>query len=368
MNFLDILIHPETDRGRLNEILGLIETRILTRVGAERSTSSCKFWQLKLNLICAIDNLKFNDAIANYIVGDDSLLDKVAQECHLIGNIFSNITNDVRTLDDLYKVVYNNNPFPDKLKPLQSIDDLIVEPPEDYSYGDCQMYSLCIHVSDINDDRFLHGNGLIQHFFTLIKKGDLYFINSSYGSDYVCIPQNTTPITSETFVEFCKAANDISDEGARLSFNNFIHDYFLSGGVHQRLVMDDKDDLTSETKKKYHRWLPIEEGKQKEIDLYSNITNNFTISLIRGYKNDIQSIIANVEPPPQAENRFHSRAPRKNVNNKSFRHKPYGRGGKKINHTKKYKVKRNKNKRKSRKRSRSKRKSRKRQSTRRHKK
>lgn len=353
MNFLDILIHPDSDRGRLNEILGLIETRILTRVGAERSTSSCKFWQLKLNLICAIDNLKFNDAIANYIVGDDLLLDKVAQECHLIGNLFSNITNDVRTLDDLYKVVYNNNPFPDKLKPVHSIDDLIEEPLEDYSYGDCQMYSLCIHVTDINDGRFLHGNGLIQHFFTLIKKGDLYFINSSYGSDYVCIPQNTIPITPEAFAEFCNVANDISDEGARLSFNNFIQDYFLSGGVHQRLVMDDKDDLTSETKKKYHRWLPIEEGKQKEIDLYSKITNNFTISLIRGYKNDIQSIIASVEPQPQAENGFHSRAaPRKGTIRKySTRpNNPYRRGGRRINHTKKYKIKRNKNKRKSRKR------------------
>ena len=347
MNFLHILIHHDSYRGRLNEILGLIETRILTRLGAERSTSSCKFWQLKLNLICAIDTLKFNHAIANYIVGDDSLLDKVKQECYLIGNIFSNITNDVRTLDDLYKVVYNNNPFPDKLKPLSSIDDLIVERPEDYSYGDCQMYSLCIHVTDIDDKRFHRGNGLIQHFFTLIKKGDLYFINSSYGSDNVCIPQSTKAITPEDFALFCNTANDISDEGARHFFNKFVHEYFLPGGVQQRLVMDDKDDLTSETKKKYHHWLPIEEGKQKEIDLYSNITNNFTISLIKGYKNDIQSIIASVESPPQTVN--HSKAPRRSIIHKqSSRPVPYG--GRKINHTKKYKVKRNKNKRKSRKR------------------
>jgi hypothetical protein len=201
-------------------------------------------------------------------------------------------------------------------------------------------------VTDLDDERFLHGNGLIQHFFTLIKKGDQYFINSSYGSDYVCIPQSTKAITPEDFAEFCNVANDISDEGARHFFNNFVHDYFLSGGVQQRLVMDDKDDLTSETKKKYHRWLPIEEGKQKEIELYSSITNNFTVSLIRGYKNDIQSIIASVEPPPPT---FHGRAPRKGTK-KNIRNNPYSRrGGRKIKHTKKYKVNRS-NKHKSRKR------------------
>lgn len=294
-NIIDILIESANPKykGSIIEtkfelIINAIESRILTRGAHKRVTSSCKFWQLKLNILSLLDDSRyFNSDIYNYLV-DDSILplplpENVSYKCNNISEIYLNTVILKNT--NFYKVIYNNNPISDALLQIDNIDELPLTDIE-YRYGDCQVFSLCIYPE-------LQQNGTICHFFTLITKDNRYYINSSYGSDYVCIPQYTTEINIDEFNQFCLAVSNISDETNKIIFIDFFNKFFLKGGFQKRLISSDPDDWTSEERKQMSEYLPIEAGKSAEINFYFNPVFNykFNIALIKNYKSELLKYI-----------------------------------------------------------------------------
>ena len=312
-NIINILIesaNPEFNGSiietKFELIINAIESRILTRGAHKRVTSSCKFWQLKLNILSLLDDSRyFNSDIYNYLV-DDSILplplpDNISYKCNNISEIFLNTVLLKNT--NFYKVIYNNNPISDALLQIDNIDELPLTDIE-YTYGDCQVFSLCIYPD-------LQQNGTICHFFTLITKDNRYYINSSYGSDYVCIPQYTTEISRDEFNQFCLAVSNISDETNKSIFVDFFNKYFLKGGFQKRLISSDPDDWSSEERKQMSEYLPIEAGKSAEINFYFNPVFNykFNIALIKNYKSELLTYIKDMfrktETTGRSTRKFH---------------------------------------------------------------
>ena len=321
-NILDILlysINPSYENSLMKKkfelIINAIDSRVLTRGAQKRATSSCKFWQLKLNLLCLLDdNQYFNNDIYQYLINNAipelPLPYDVSYKCSTISDLFLNTANLRGTT--LYKIVYNNTPIRDGLMPITSISQLPQNDSEySYSNNETQVYSLCIYPDGEEP-------GNIFHFFTLISKDNKYYINSSYGSEYVCIPQYTTEIDVEIFNRFCQTLLNINDENNKIFFINFLNKYFLQGGYQQRLITSDYDDWTREDRQQMHKYLPLEIGKNEEINVYFNPRFNykFNIGLIKSYKSDLLKYI-------NEQQQLISR-PKQRI-----RYHPYTKGGKK---------------------------------------
>jgi hypothetical protein len=300
MSIVDILVDPTPtpiQSQKLKFIISAIDTRILTRETLKRSTSSCKFWQLKLNILCLVDIYYFNNEIYYYLINDSikplSLPYVVSYDCNKIGNLFSNTTKLENINKDFYDVIYINNPISDVVLPINNINNidelLLLADPDYYTYGNSQIFSLCIYPKT-------KGWGSINHFFTLIVKDDKYYINSSYGSDYVCIPQYTTEINSAEFNNFCRVISNLNDNENKQIFVDFFQKFFLKGGLKLREVTNDLDDMTSEERKNIHKFRSIEAGKNAEIEFYFNpaFNNSFEVGLIKNYKSNLINYINSI--------------------------------------------------------------------------
>jgi hypothetical protein len=185
----------------------------------------------------------------------------------------------------LYNVVYNNNPLINVILPIDNINNLPLLDAE-YIFNDSHIFSLCIYP-EIQQKR------TIGHYFTLIVKNDKYYINSSYGSEYVCIPQYTTEINAYEFNKFCISISNLNDDTNKNNFIDFFQKFFLKGGFQKRLISSDASDWSSEDRQKMNLYLPVEVGKNSEINFYFNPIFNysFKIGLIQNYKSDLINYI-----------------------------------------------------------------------------
>jgi hypothetical protein len=277
MNIIDVLVEPTLmESQKLQFIISAIDSRILTRDIHRRVTSSCKFWQLKLNILCLVDINYFNNEIYNYLINDSiqplPLPENVSYECNNISELFLNTILLKKT--NFYEVIYNNNPINDVLLPISTFSDL---PLVDlaYRYGNSQLFSLCIYPE-------LQERGTICHFFTLIKKDEKYYI-----------PQYTTEIDNNEFNIFSNAISNLNDENNKEIFKDFFQKFFLKGGLQKRLISSDPDDWSTEERQKMNEYLPIEAGKNAEINFYFNPVFNysFKVGLIQNYKSELINYI-----------------------------------------------------------------------------
>ena len=257
MSIIDLLFSENIKI--LNHKLNICEDTIVrTRNQLLRSTSSCRLWQFKLCLLNYYIK-KYHDKIFNKKI--------INELCNIISNFISS-SNNQNTYSILQKIIINNMAI--NIDDIESIIDLPI------NSEDIQTYYMCIYNPDVEI-------GSILHFFTIIRYNEDYFLNSSYGSDYVCVPQTTEKLDISEFNEFC---NNLIDKNTLLK--RFIIKYFLKGNLRQRYNNNTIEDIDPSLKSK---WISPEEGIEKESSLIMSPTTNLNVGLILDYENMLEEYI-----------------------------------------------------------------------------
>jgi hypothetical protein len=178
------------------------------------------------------------------------------------------LSSNPTTDNILHRLIFFNEPI--NVIPVNSIIDL------HKTHLDTQIYYMCIYNSAIEI-------GSILHFFTIIRVKDKYYLNSSYGSDYVCVPQYTQLLVLEEFNNFC-----IDLPGKSPNLINFYTKYFLKYNLQKRYNNNTIEDLDPSLKSK---WISPLDGISKETKLLVESDNVFSVGLINNYEELIEQYI-----------------------------------------------------------------------------
>lgn len=163
---------------------------------------------------------------------------------------------------DLYNIVYLNIPVNTiKISSFNDIEELPIN----------QNYYMCVY-NETNQ-----GYGSIIHYFTIIRKDkDTYYLNSSYGSDNVCVPQYSTKLDVNEFNALC---NELTE------YSKYLYTkYFLIKNLKKRY---NNNNIEANTTLK-SKWIPPAEGIKKEIKL---LGKGYSIGYIKDYQDLVTNFI-----------------------------------------------------------------------------
>lgn len=266
---------------------------VKTRTQIEKATSSCRMWQLILIILDNLDTYLINNGKKRVI---ETIVNNYASaEYYLLIDIISKIIDKIKFASDnttstLKTIIYDNTSVVGAIKNYR--DSVSTQ----LNYG--KNY-LCVYAEGIPRS--------IYHFFTIIRTGENeYHLNSSYGSDFVCVNQYTTPLDIGEFDEFINAVTPISieevgpDEYEQIMMekNNIIIKFF------QKFFLVDnigkyygKDDYSEDPKLKF-AFIHPDEGNLKEVGIVINneYRSNIRCGNIVVYEPYIKKIIETVNP------------------------------------------------------------------------
>ena len=263
---------------------------ITTRRREELNTVSCRLWQLQYCLFTIIYNIN------NNLYKDPKFL-------YILCDIYFKM---LTTESWLYNFIAHNRLPPYYLTLCYNADEQTFK---EYIESTTHSY-LCMY--GINNITNLIDDNSVVHYFTIIKSGDDYFLTSSYGSQYICIPYSINKLDSiNEFYEFCENlhfklqsrtrsrsqlqlqsqsqsqyVNILLDE----KLSNFMKKYFLSIlNIRQKRYDDDDIDIN---KKLRHQYIPPNVGIKRELDyLLNNQIFNFDIAIITDYENYVEKTL-----------------------------------------------------------------------------
>ena len=255
MSYIDLLLNDDFMKDLINSIDICNEKIIKTKNQKLRSTASCRVWQLKLSII--------NYYLKKYYSSILSV-DIVTEICIIINNFLSSKPN---TDSILHRLIFFNQPI--NITKVNTIIEL------QYNHLDLQNYYMCIY----------NPKGHIIHFFTIIRFKDIFYLNSSYGSDVICVPQYTQLLVLEEFNNFCIELPIKSP-----NFINFYTKYFLKYNLPKRYNNNTIEDIDPSLKSK---WISSTEGITKEISILVESENVYYVGLINNYDEYIEEFIKN---------------------------------------------------------------------------
>jgi len=248
------------------------EYLVKTRSQTEKSTSSCRMWQL---ILAILDNLD-EYCVQNYDgYGVKEIITSGYNYYDLLTNINS-ILENIKSNPLLNALIYLNQPV-----------DGYVENYDPHTtalqYGNNYM---CIYIEGLDNS--------ILHYFTVIRTPEEeYYLNSSYGSDYVCVNQYTTLMEPNEFIRFIDALNNHKTDERYIE--DFFNKFFLANNVGKFYT---KDDWSEDFKKRFKKMLPVE-GNKKEIDVVA--MNLYRKQIKCGVINNYKELIRNIIYYPESE-------------------------------------------------------------------
>jgi hypothetical protein len=255
MSIIDLLFSDNIKI--INHTLNICEDTIVrTRNQLLRSTSSCRLWQFKLCIL----NYYFNKS-------NDKILNEIDTMCNIIKKFISS-SRSQNTNSILHNIIMKNMPI--------NIDD--IKSIRDFPNNgmDNQNYYMCIYNPDVEI-------GSILHFFTIIRYKRKFFLNSSYGSDYVCVPQTTEELDVSEFNKFCIY---LIENNPKLEI--FVKKYFLKGNLRRRYNNNTIEEIDQSLKSK---WISPKDGIEKETTVIMSPSSNLRVGLIRDYEDMLTKYI-----------------------------------------------------------------------------
>ena len=165
---------------------------------------------------------------------------------------------------ELYNIVYLNIPIDTiKISSFNTIEELPIN----------QNYYMCVY----NQNNL--GYGSIIHYFTIIRKKDTYYVNSSYGSDDVCVPQYTTKLETSEFTKLCVELPELTENSKDLYTK-----YFLIKNLSKRY---NNNNIEANTRLK-SKWISPKKGIEKEIN---SLGTGYCIGYINNYQKLVNEFI-----------------------------------------------------------------------------
>ena len=208
---------------------------IKTRKQLEKITSSCRLWQL---FYCVCD----------LFLRDGKYIETPEIQQQMCNIIYNRILESKKT--PFYGLVVNNIPLQSLIEPITQNTIF------DYGGNDVKTYYCCLYIPQ-------EKIGHIFHYFNLIRDeiGE-YYINNSYGSDYVCVPQYIKRLDGGIieFLEFCFALPNIKENiEEKEKVINFMEKYFLETYIS---ILYDEETREEDPSLRF-KFISPEEGKKK---------------------------------------------------------------------------------------------------------
>lgn len=300
----------------INKTVAFLGKGVQTRNSFQRQTSSCKLWQLRLMLLYRFG--RDSDLFSKLLWFCDRQSFSVTQmhpathaPLQYIQEVIEYITTKYLTSERKYTYLYSliglNNPIvTPPMAQIHSIDDLPMIP--------YVLYPLCIYVNRSID---LPGSeiGMIAHFFTVFKDETHYYLNSSYGSDYVCIPQQTVTFIPSDFTALCsilgkEPVSRTDEEKAYLT--HLLTAFFLKGGKRKRV----NSNTVEEYPELFPDWIMPNEGRKKEIEqIYTVNRYSYSVGWMTEYEIELNKVITMIQQ--QGGNRKSKTQTRRKRSNKT---------------------------------------------------
>ena len=247
---------------------------VKTRAQTRKSTSSCRMWQL---IMCILDQLELHgysvkELIAGHSLGlseTDEHMSKYNNMVEQISSVLDNVPKN-RLLNAL---IYSNQTVPGAIE---------MYDPETMPLANGNNY-MCIYIDGMSNS--------ILHYFTIIKTVDeKYYMNSSYGSDYVCVNQYTTFLPPDEFIRFVTGLNNPDTDEDYIG--EFYQKYFLAGNIG---VSYSEDDYENDPSLRFADIAP-NEGNLREIAVVTQnaYRANIRCGIMPGYGELVGSVVGSV--------------------------------------------------------------------------
>jgi hypothetical protein len=292
------------DLNKIIRKLNICDKHIIqTRNQKSRSSASCRLWQFKYAVIyyfvrtsqkmnfnsgtrtsitkktlgtpmkktrkpkTILRKIRNNRKTRNYRNNNKSISPRIIYNmCETI-SVFLNLT-PTSLYQELYDIVYLNKP----------LNTHIIESKEDLDKNlnnnlPIQNYYMCIY------DPENQGVGSIIHYFTIIRDGNTYYLNSSYGSDDVCVPQYTTELDIDEFDDLCSGLPELTDTAKDLYTN-----YFLIKNLRKRI----NNNTTEAYPNLKSKWISPKQGIETELN---SLVKGYHVGLIKNYETLVNDFI-----------------------------------------------------------------------------
>jgi hypothetical protein len=269
------------------------ETRLSSRI----STKGCKYWQLILSILNILQKTYSEShlSIQNILLKGSSLNNpEYSKLSDLVKKIYNTIIYDQSS--DFYQFFYNNdgNKLVNEFTKVSQLQEGI-------NY-------LCLYDQNKESD---HKH--ISHYFTILRSNDKYYLTSSYGSEFVCVPYNTLELNITELNNVIEGLNIINSNKTNtkslLIIKSFYDKYFFQGNIPITISNDLMNEYSS-----FLKYLKIGskliKGPSIEFNyIYKNISNyTYHIGIIPEYESKVESYINTV-----ISNNYTKNKKRKNI-------------------------------------------------------
>lgn len=259
--YKEVIINKNNIFEKLYSIL--IADTVKTRAATSISTTPCRFWQLFYMILREYNKATYGELVHDiqHITQNQFYMPLFYEKYVTIYNIF-NTTSNARILS---AIVAKNINVEGEIIALNRFSNL---------RGQNSNFCLCLYQPAL-----IGQPGSIAHFFTVFICDDITYLNSSYGSELICVPQYSTELNISEFDELCMRIRDLTNVDNYNFFNYFFKKYF---GALAKKKLYDQDEI-DENKQLRFKWKGAEEGIQEESAFYKN-TNNYAIGWIHNYE------------------------------------------------------------------------------------
>jgi len=282
VSFLDVNKHNLNNV--LIDILRFNKPRTASRSRIRNVTSSCRMWQLFMCMFAVLSVNGYNvvQIVQHYEEKEQKQEQEQEQFIELCSAIYTFIISS-HSDPQLYNLYVMGTPGL-----VSEYTDLKQILPNQNTY-------MCVYNPNPNPDTHY-----ISHYFTIIHDGTSYYLNSSYGSDFVCVTQYTTLLDLSEWNMFNDALKRYYHNGiekqtqsntrkrheSRQCIERFYYKYFMNEPEHKKQKTAHGQVGTGKRGNE-------PKGTQAELELVLGISC-LRIGVIERYKEHMSDVVTHV--------------------------------------------------------------------------
>jgi hypothetical protein len=277
-----ILQHHDTLKKIYTESLNEFREVRVTRSAISRSEPSCRMWQLFLCLLNVLERKK---------QGTISHLISVANMSNQLYPFQRDFTKLIHSLSDnknnILHSLFIQAKITENVKKIESVDEL----QQGFNY-------LGICVLHPRNSRY----DVISHYFTIIRMGNQFFLDSAYGSEYIRTPPYLTEVSSDeiqmlitSLSDLRDAENEFSLESSPMKFITYFYNTYFFKGNTLKYPNKEMRGTLGIPEKSAKRFLPISEPEKREIQtVFGGKHLDIYVGLIQDYEQLLDEYITDL--------------------------------------------------------------------------
>jgi hypothetical protein len=244
-----------------------------TRLQLKIVSSGCRYWQLVIGILFVLQrHVDYN------LVTILKTSEETNPSYHKLVTICKKIIRAMTPRMSLFYDFFYENIVNDLVLPFTDVNQI-----------DEGVHYLCIYDTYNN-------KSMISHYFMIIKRDEQYYLSSSYGSDFVCVPYSTSILNISDFLSFVEALHHINqstsneEKVAWATIHYFYNTYFLKGNIPVRIDQDlrENNPIVLQHIKGTH----LLQGPEIELkNVFKNNTTRYYVGIVPRYEEIIESAI-----------------------------------------------------------------------------